>query len=221
MKIEKVFVKNFKVFQNVEVKDIPNMAVFMGENGVGKSTFFDVFGFLHDCLMINVTYAINKRGGFDEVISREQSGQIKFEIKFRPNPNEPIVTYELEIGKDNGLPIIKKEVMKMRRGQHGKPYEFLSFSNGEGFAVTGNLKTIEDLQNANKRVPQKLSKPDILAIKGHGQFEEFSVIAAFRKLIEDWHVSDFHINKARRLDASPQVVRTKVGDQIFLLIGHP
>ncbi|MCL2212267.1 MAG: AAA family ATPase [Oscillospiraceae bacterium] len=213
MKIEKISVENFKVFQKVEVEDIPNMAVFMGQNGVGKSTFFDIFGFLHDCLSTNVSNAINRRGGFDEVISREQSGTIKFEIKFRPNPKDPKVTYELEIGKKNGLPVIEREVMKMRRGQSGALYNILDFKNGEGRAAQGELKTKDDLKNAN-RVHQKLSKPDILAIKGLGQFEEFFVISAFRKLIEDWHVSDFHINEARRQSGEYSETLSKTGDNL-------
>jgi predicted ATPase len=42
-----------------------------------------------------------------------------------------------------------------------------------------------------------LDSPDILAIKGLGQFQKFKQVAAFRRLIEGWHVSDFHIQVAR------------------------
>ena len=48
MKIESLKIRNYKVFRNVEIRDIPNLAVFLGKNGTGKSTFFDIFGFLHD-----------------------------------------------------------------------------------------------------------------------------------------------------------------------------
>jgi predicted ATP-binding protein involved in virulence len=41
MKIEKIRLKNFKAFQDVEIRDIPNFCVFVGANGVGKSTLFD------------------------------------------------------------------------------------------------------------------------------------------------------------------------------------
>ena len=64
MKIESLKIQNYKVFRNVEVRDIPNMAVFLGKNGVGKTTFFDVFGFLHDCLNSNVKSALAKREAF-------------------------------------------------------------------------------------------------------------------------------------------------------------
>ncbi len=37
----------------------------------------------------------------------------------------------------------------------------------------------------------------MLAIKGLGQFERFKAASNFRRLIEDWHVSDCHIQAAR------------------------
>jgi predicted ATPase len=42
-----------------------------------------------------------------------------------------------------------------------------------------------------------LDAPDILAIKGLGQFKEFRIVSEFRSLIENWHISDFHIADAR------------------------
>lgn len=92
------------------------MAVFVGPNGAGKTTFFDVFGFLHDCLSSNVRSALAKRGGYPEVISRDQAGDIHFEIKFRPSPDEPVITYALTIGlNERAAPVVKKEVMRFRQ----------------------------------------------------------------------------------------------------------
>ena len=102
------------------------MAVFLGVNGTGKSTLFDVFGFLHDSLTDNVKAALLKRGGYKEVISRNEKGPIETEIKFRTEPEEPLVTYELHIGlSELGLPIVSRERLKYRREQKGKPWHFL------------------------------------------------------------------------------------------------
>lgn len=132
MQIESLRVKNFRVFKNIQVDNIPQMAVFMGQNGVGKTTFFDIFGFLHDCLNSNVRSALAKRGGFAEVISREQRDDMLFEIKFRPSPEEPVITYELTIGLDErNFPVVKKEIMRFRRGQKGAPWKILDFANGK------------------------------------------------------------------------------------------
>ena len=102
MKIEKIRIKNFKVFQETEIRDLPNMCVFLGANGSGKSTLFEVFGFLSDALKSNVKTALNKRGGYKEVYSRNGKGDIEIEIKFR-NPaiegaKQPLITYELSVG---------------------------------------------------------------------------------------------------------------------------
>lgn len=197
MKIESLKIHNYKVFKDVEVRDIPNLAVFLGKNGTGKTTFFDIFGFLHDCLNSNVRTALVKRGGYKEVISREQEGDIEFAIKFRPAEEEPLITYEISIGLDDmGKAVVKKEVLRFRRGQKGSPWKVLDFSMGEGIAAKGKLSSYEDVSLAT-RERQKLDSPDILAIKGLGQFKEFEAVTTFRKLIEDWYVSDFRIDAAR------------------------
>ena len=76
MKIESLRLKNYKVFRKTEIKDIPNMTIFLGKEWCWKDCiFFDVFGFLHECLNGNMKSTNAKRGGFKEAISREQSGE--------------------------------------------------------------------------------------------------------------------------------------------------
>ena len=214
MQIESLRIQNFRVFNNVLVENIPQMAVFVGQNGVGKSTFFDVFGFLHDCLTSNVRSALATRGGFQEVISRDQCGDICFTVKFRPSP-EPMITYELTIGlNEKFIPVVKKEVMRLRRGQHGAPWKILDFAYGVGVAASGALQSYEDVQIAT-RSRQKVAAPDILAVKGLGQFEDFPAVASLRRLIEDWYVSDFHIESARsRQEANYSESLSTTGDNL-------
>lgn len=202
MKIEQIRIKNYKVFHDVVIKDLPSMCVFLGSNGSGKTTLFDVFGFLSDSLKNNVKIAINKRGGYSEVVSRNQKGNIEFEIKFRNIPEKknkkpPIITYELVIGLDKNNPIVIKETLKYRRGQKGQPWKFLDFAKGKGEAIT-NEEEYGITGVKVKREGQSLDSPDILAIKGLGQFQKFKAIAAFRRLLESWFVSNFHINVAKQ-----------------------
>lgn len=218
MQIKSLRIRNFRVFKDAAIKDIPRMAVFMGQNGSGKTTFFDVFGFLHDCLSGSVRSALAKRGGFQEVISRDQTGDLQFEIKFRSAPDEPIITYELTIGlNEKKEPVVRTEIMRLQRGQYGKPWKILDFSNGYGTAAEGKLRSYEDLQNAD-RTSQQLAAPDILAVKGLGQFENFPAVASLRKLIEDWYVSDFHIEAARgRQEVSYSESLSTTGDNLALV----
>ena len=47
---------------------------------------------------------------------------------------------------------------------------------------------------------QTLDSPDILAIKGLGQFQKFNAISSFRKLLENWYVSNFQIQAAQTIE---------------------
>ena len=218
MQIESIKIHNYKVLKDVEVKDISNMAVFLGKNGVGKTTFFDVFGFLHDCLIGNVKTALARRGGFNEVISRNQEGTIDFEIKVRAKETEPLITYQLSIGLDERkFPVVSSEILKFRRGSKGQPWKVLDFKNGEGIAIEGVLNTNEDVTNAIRK-SQKLDSPDILAIKGLGQFKEFEAVATFRRLIEDWYVADFKVDAARERNESVYGEDlTRTGDNLSIV----
>lgn len=204
MRIESIRLKNYKVFRDVHLTDIPNFLVVVGANGAGKSTLFDVFGFLHDCLKGNVRQALDARGRFREVLSRDATDPtILIEIQYRMQITgvERLVTYSLEIGERAGQPIVQREILRYKRGRYGSPYRFLDFTNGEGFAITNE----EDFQKGDEELDRESQKvaPDTLAIKGLGQFERFKAATAFRQLIESWHVSDFHINAARgRKEAS-------------------
>ena len=46
MQIERLRIKNFRAFKDVEMRAIPRLAILVGANGTGKSTLFSVFGFL-------------------------------------------------------------------------------------------------------------------------------------------------------------------------------
>jgi predicted ATPase len=196
MRIEQLHVKNFKALRDVHLANLPGMAVFVGPNGCGKSTLFDVLGFLHDALLHNVRQALTKRGGFREVVSRDQDGLISIELKFREE-HGPLATYLLEVGLDaGGVPMVARELLKYRRAERGRPWHFLDFREGRGDAVV-NEEDADKPGATERRENQALESRDILAIKGLGQFQRFKIVAAFRRLIEDWHVSDFHISDAR------------------------
>lgn len=198
MKIEALRVKNFKTFKDIKLTNLPAISVFIGANGTGKTTLFDVFGFLRDSLQDNVKVALQKRGGFKEVVTRGETGPIEIEIKFREDAGKtsPLVTYSLTINLENHQPVVEREILKYRRGQKGKPWHFLDFSHGKGNAIT-NEENYADKESKEEKVQQQVDSPDILALKGLGQFQRFKAANNFRRLIESWHVSDFHIGDAR------------------------
>lgn len=186
------------MFKDLVLDDLPNLAVFVGANGTGKTTLFDALGFISDSLHNNVRQAVQKRGGYKELISRSTDGNIAIEIKFKIAiaGKERLVTYFLEISQEKGLPFINREILKYKRGSYGSPFHFLDFRKGSGYAIT-NEELFDKKDEELDREPQTLSAPDILAVKGLGQFQRFKAANAFRNFIESWHVSDFQIDKAR------------------------
>jgi len=205
MRIESIRLKNYKTFRDVYIRDIPKFCVVVGANGSGKTTLFDVFGFLHDCLEGNVRQALDARGRFREVLSRDSEDEtIVIEIQYRMEilGADRLVTYILDIREKDGAPFVQREILRYKRGAYGAPFHFLDFTQGRGFAIT-NEEDFNKPDEELEREDQTLNSPDILAIKGLGQFERFKAANAFRRLIEAWHVSDFHIDSARgRKEAS-------------------
>lgn len=225
MQIESLEIKNYRLFKEAILRDLPRMTVIVGANGSGKSTLFDVFTFLKDALTQNVATAVARRGGFKEVVSRGERGPIELVVKFRESGGK-LATYQLEVAEDGGRPVVHREILKFRRGQHGKPWHFVDFSRGRGNAITNEAAYGQAGVEAERK-EHVLDDPSVLAIKGLGQFKEFRVVAEFRSLIENWHISDFHIAEARpSAEAGYAEHLSTRGDNIaqvaqFLYENHP
>jgi predicted ATPase len=227
MLIESLRIKNFKALQNVRLRHIPQLAVFVGRNGTGKTTLFRIFAFLQNCLQHNVRVAINNEGGrlgFKEVVTRgHENESIEIEIQFRLEilGRSRLVTYLLEIGHEGSRPIIEREVLRYKRGRHGAPYHYLDFRRGKGEVVT-NEEDFDEEEKPLNRDQRELDAPDILAIKGLGLFgQQFKAASAFRQLIENWHVSDFHIGEARgKIQDQEAIHLSSSGDNLPAVARH-
>lgn len=223
MKIESIRLKNFKAFRDTELTDIPNFCVFVGANGTGKSTIFSMFGFLRDAMTSNVNAALMRLGGsrgLREVRSRNSVGPIEIELKFRDKDDSPLTTYMLQINEAKGKAYVEREILRYRRGSSGQPWHFLDFSQGTGTAVTNELESVKDVKELNRET-QTLKSPDLLAIKGLAQFEQFPAVVALGNLIENWHISDFHISKARpEQEAGYAEHLSREGENLSLVIEY-
>jgi len=132
-KIEGFRIQNFQALKDITLGKLWNtqqsdpltpMTAVIGKNGVGKSTLFDAFGFLADCLKNGVEEACDARGrgGFERIRSQGQGGPIEFQVYYKEDGNARPITYELAIAQDSsGRPYVKKERLRQRRkGQkHG------------------------------------------------------------------------------------------------------
>lgn len=151
-KIEGLRIRNFRALRDVTLGRLWNqqdrapltpMTAVIGKNGVGKSSLFDAFGFLADCLKVGVEEACDARGrgGFHRVRSQGQSGPIEFEIYYKEDGNSRPITYELAIDLDkNSRPYVARERLRQRRlnQKRGWPFSFLLLNNGKGVAWKGD-----------------------------------------------------------------------------------
>ncbi len=243
-KIEGIRIRNYRALRDVELGKLWNlqdkdslspMTVVIGENGVGKSSLFDAFGFLGDCLKFGVEEACDsrERGGFARIRSRGQSGPIEFEVYYKQDGNARPITYELSIDADaDGRPYVAKERLRQRRkGQkHGRPFSFLWLEQGEGVVwkgdATAKAETDEDLSVAEwlkkHRTPEKATTEFVelednrkLGIATLGALKQHPRISAFRQFIEGWYLSYFTPDAARSLPlAGPQKHLNAHGDNL-------
>lgn len=198
--IEGIRIQNYRVLKDITLGRLWNkrenspltpLVTVIGKNGVGKSTLFDAFGFLADCLRFGVEEAfdLKQRGGFDRLVSSGSSGSIRFEVYYRESPNERPITYELLISLDrSGRPYVEEERLRQRcKGQKesGRPYSFLILHSGIGEAWAGE-ESYEG-EDAN-RISVELTDPRKLGIATLGTLKEHPRIAKFRDFLEYVHV---------------------------------
>ncbi len=227
--IEGFRVQNYRALRDVTLGKLSSsqssnpltpLTVVIGKNGVGKSTLFDAFGFIADCLSSGVENAcdMKERGGYERLRSKGCGDAISFEIYYREVPGERPITYELAIGIDeSGRPFVEKETLRQRRkGQkHGQPFPFLRLNKGKGDVWSGedNLGTGREEDNTSLSV--ELTDPRQLGITTLGTLKEHPRITRFRDFLKGWYLSYFTPDSVRSLPSvGPQKHLNIHGDNI-------
>ncbi|AOC51545.1 hypothetical protein amyaer_0798 [Microcystis aeruginosa NIES-2481] len=247
--IEGLRIKNYRALKDITLGKLWNtqnrdsltpMTAVIGKNGVGKSTLFDAFGFLSDCLKGGVEEACDARGrgGFDRLRSQGQEGSIEFQIYYKEDYNSRPITYELAIDLDtDNRPYVKKERLRQRRkGQKtGWPCSFLILDEGKGIVWKGEeegkqveegqdhfdlFKLIEKIQREADEESKETELVELndkrkLGIATLGSLKQHPRISLFRRFIEGWYLSYFTPDAARSLPlAGPQKHLNIHGDNL-------
>ena len=246
-KIEGFRIKNFRALKDITLGRLWNkqknepltpLTAVIGKNGVGKSTIFDAFGFLSDCLKYGVEEAcdVQERGGFNRLRTQGESKPIEFEIYYKEDRGARPLTYEIAIDLDSkGRPFVKRERLRQRRkGQtHGRPFSFLILEKGKGFVwVKDAVGILEEeipleLEESSDTEKIELSDKRKLGIATLGALTQHPRISAFREFIEGWYLSYFTPDAARSLPlAGAQKHLNRHGDNLgnvvqFMEREHP
>jgi predicted ATPase len=239
--IEGFRVQNYRALRDIRLgklsgqqkdESLTPLTVVIGKNGSGKSTLFDAFGFVADCLSLDVETACDQkqRGGYERLRSQNTDDAIRFEIYYREAPNERPITYELSIALDpSGRPFVESELLKQRRkGQkHGQPYPFLKLNHGKGLVWAG--EDAVEIEGEEDRTQEAVELTDLrqLGIGTLGTLKEHPRIKRFRDFLKSWYLSYFYPDAARELpSAGPQKHLNVHGDNIgnvvqFMQREHP
>lgn len=249
-KIEGIRIKNFGALKDITLGRLWNqrksepltpMTVVIGKNGVGKSTLFDAFGFLADCLDSGVEEACDSRGrgGFENILTQGEEGPIEFNIYYKEDGNARPITYELSIDLDNSRrPFVLKERLRQRRKNQsrGWPFSFLILNKGEGivwkgdkgghqideereqldlFALVRSIESGESQEETGETEVVELDDMRKLGIATLGSLKQHPRISAFRRFIQGWYLSYFTPDAARGLPlAGPQKHLNIHGDNL-------
>ncbi|NCQ83142.1 MAG: AAA family ATPase [Microcystis aeruginosa W13-18] len=221
-RIENLRVQNYRALQDLELKKITPLTVFLGPNGSGKSTIFDVFAFLSECFTVGLRKAWDRRGRFKELRTRGQEGYIIIELKYRETLASPLITYHLAINEANNRPYVAEEWLHWRRGPKGKPFRFLDFKEGEGIVISG-----ENPQEEDERISERLDSPEFLAVSTLGQLAKHPRVSALRRFITSWYLSYLTADNTRNQpEAGAQERLSSTGDNLpnviqYLKEDHP
>jgi predicted ATPase len=229
--IEGFRVQNYRALRDITLGKLSNQqksqplkpfTVVIGKNGVGKSTLFDAFGFVSDCLSHDVETAcdMKQRGGFERLRSLGTDGALRFEIYYREAPNERPITYELAIALDgDGRPFVESEILKQRRKNqnYGRPYPFLRLHHGRGMVWAGEEAVETETGSEEDPAQTSVELTDLrqLGIATLGTLREHPRIKRFRDFLKGWYLSYFHPDAARGLpSAGPQKHLNVHGDNL-------
>ena len=251
-KIEGIWIRNYGVLRDISlgrvggtlhVAPLTPITVVIGKNGVGKSSLFDAFGFLADCLKLGVEEACGQRGrgGFDRIYSQDGDGPIEFIVWYREEPESQVIIYALVIDKDKSdRPFVSQEVLSQHddRQDNAQHSYFLILDNGKGVTWAGDDQGLQildglavgiDMKRLSEQVVEDAINeedsdgPEIvwlqdnrrLGIATLGALKQHPRIVAFREFVEGWYLSYFTPDAARNLPmAGPQRRLSIHGDNL-------
>ncbi|ENP8307929.1 AAA family ATPase [Vibrio alginolyticus] len=142
MKLSRVKVKNFKSFEDVDVR-FNDFNIIIGSNASGKSNLIDVIKFMRDIEKWGLDSAISLQGGPSYLLNlklgKKQPLYIKLEFDIDPNSNTRPINFSTEDHKKFGMSATKISLeLEIKFHQRGEKYTI----NRSGFVAHYNLEKV-------------------------------------------------------------------------------
>ena len=188
-----------RLYEPREGDKLTPLTAVIGKNGVGKSALFDAFGFIADCLTLDVETAcdLKQRGGFERLRTAGRKGAIEFEICYRDDPKDRPIVYLLAVSCDSaGRPVIEKELLSSPDGGRAT---FMDLNHGAGTVSRGYVPFVDDFSSSGLVEKVALTDPRQLGIATLGTLRDHPRIGRFRDFLKGWYLSYFSPDAARGL----------------------
>lgn len=230
--IQGIRIRNFKSLKDITLGNVcdgsntqpltPITAV-IGKNGVGKTSLFDVFGFLADCMKYGVAEACDVRGGFDRVVSQGQNEPIELVLCYSLPPDNKIFCFDLQIQQDSKYKVIVKKENLYSLEPDGRRYR-LTFDGSKGFSW--EMDKPEDRLYGLYEMKDK-SKLAVSVLANLTTTNQYPHLSALRDFVEGWYMSYFMPDAARNINQKgAQQHLNRSGDNLsnvveFMMDKHP
>lgn len=191
--MESLRIRNYRVLRDVHLPDLLPLTILIGPNGTGKSTVIDVFAFLSECFAFGLPSAWNKRGGMSGIRSRDATGPVQFELRYKESRTGPALAYRIAIDERDGQPVVAREQLDWTVAPAQPPFPILHCENGCGSVAPGDVPC-----NDAERREQQLASPDLLAVNALGKLREHPRLAALRAYLNGWFMSGLDVAQIRQ-----------------------
>jgi len=157
-------VAGFRRLLNVDLELRP-LTVFIGANGVGKSSLLDALSILASSARGNLKSAVSEMGGLAAMVTYDRAGEVQFGISVTV-PNDDPLEYSLSLQSWGNAYLISRETLRKRL--EGLPYGFHHIdSRGEDIRYFDNLSGLvrpnwehNPLESSLSQVPKLFQAPE-------------------------------------------------------------
>lgn len=119
-------IRNYKRLADCEL-DLRPLAVMIGANGVGKTSFLEVIELLKGAAKGELNAKIVSKGGLDSLLTFDRTESLEISIRM-PVSGYPPIDYKLELSRSGPAYFIKSEALSQTRHADRPPFLYINSS---------------------------------------------------------------------------------------------